>query len=201
MSRKAPGTLEVLTGNKRILFGAIVLLLALILAFSSIYKRTATYSRKGIIGSGETIGIEKRRPENKGKLNLKVDDETVSKSVEAALLNDNRELVRKVSLSDKGGSTVALDEGVNYFKLISGEDNIDYEYRIQFTYQPFRWLAIPAAIFTVFGVIAIYRGFDEFMTDFAKERIEESEEGEVETEEKGRHVDFMGINSEEGEDR
>lgn len=201
MNREAPGIWEVLSGNKRMLFGAVLLLLALILAFSAVYNKTATFSREGSVDSGETVGIEKRRSENEGKLNLKVDNETVSKSAEAALLDDNRELVRKVSLGGDRGSTVEIDKGVSYFKLISGEGNIDYEYRIQFSYQPFRWLAIPAAIFTVFGVIVIYRGFGEFMTDFAEKRVEELKEEEVETGEEGQHVDFMGINNEEGEDR
>ncbi len=201
MNRKAPGILEALTGNKRMLFGAVMLLLALILAFSAVYKKTATYSREGSVESGETVGIEKRRPEDEGKLYLKLDEESVSKSTEAALLKDNQEIVQKVSLGGDGGSTVEIGKGVSYFKLVSGEGSYDYEYRIKFSYQPFRWLSIPAALFTVFGVIAIYRGFDEFMADFAKERIGESEEGEVEIEEEGQHVDFMGINNEESEDR
>ncbi|MCF7890868.1 hypothetical protein K9M78_06575 [Candidatus Bipolaricaulota bacterium] len=199
MNREPPGILEVLTGNRRMLLGAVMLLLALILAFSAIYKRTATYSRTGSVDSGETVGIEKRRPENEGRLNVKLDDERRSKSAEAELLDDNRELVRRVSLSGDEGITVEIDEGVSYFKLVSGEDSYDYEYRIKFSYQPFRWLSIPAALFTVFGVIAVYRGFDEFMADFAKERIEDSGEEEVEPEE-GQQVDFMGIDNEESED-
>ncbi|MBS3788209.1 hypothetical protein KGY63_00690 [Candidatus Bipolaricaulota bacterium] len=200
MNREAPSIWEVLSGNMRMLFGAILLLLALILAFSAVYNKTGTFSQEGSVDPEETVGIEKRRPENEGKLNLKVDNETVSTSAEAALLDDNRELVQKVSLSGDGSNTVEIDEEVSYFKLVSGEDSYDYEYRIQFSYQPFRWLAIPAAIFTVFGVIAIYRGFDEFMTDFAEEKVEKTKEEGVETEE-GQHVDFMGINNEEGEDR
>ncbi|MBS3786649.1 hypothetical protein KGY79_00470 [Candidatus Bipolaricaulota bacterium] len=197
MNRKAPGILEVLSGNKRMLFGAVMLLLALILAFSAIYKRTATYYREGSIGPGETVGIEKRRPENEGKLNLKLEDQAVSKPIKAELLNDNREIVQRVSLDGEESSMVKIEKEVSYFKLASGEGSYDYEYRIQFSYQPFRWLSIPAALFTVFGVIAIYRGFDEFMADFAKERVQESEE---ELEEGGQHVDFMGIKNEEGED-
>lgn len=200
MNREAPGVLEVLTGNKRMLFGAVMLLLALILAFSAVYNRTATYSREGSIESGETVGIEKRRPKNEGKFTLKLDGERVSKSADAALLDDNRETVRKVSLSGDGVSTVEIGKGVSYFKLISGEGSYNYEYRIKFSYQPFRWLSIPAALFTIFGVVAIYRGFDEYLTDFAKERIKESEESEVGAEE-GQHVNFMGTDEKETEDK
>lgn len=200
MNREAPGILEVLTGNKRMLFGAVMLLLAIILAFSAVYNRTATYSREGSIKPGETVEIEKRRPENEGNFNLKLDEESASKFLEAVLLDDNREIVQEVFLSGDGGSTVELDEEVSYLKLVSGEGSYDYKYRIRFSYQPFRWLSIPAALFTVFGVIAIYRGFDEFISDFAKEKIEDLEEEEVETEEEGQHVDFMGINNEEEED-
>ncbi len=197
MNHEAPGILEVLTGNKRMLFGAVMLLLALILAFSAIYKEAATYSREGTVAPGETIGIEKRRPENEGRFNLKPDRESVSETVEVALLNENREPLRKVYPGGKDDSTVEISRETSYFKLVSGEGSYGYEYHIKFSYQPFRWLSIPAALFTVFGVIAIYRGFDEFMADFAKERAQESEE---ELEEEGQHVDFMGINNEEGED-
>ncbi|MBS3736884.1 MAG: hypothetical protein V5A87_08310 [Candidatus Bipolaricaulota bacterium] len=197
MNRKAPGILEVLTGNKRILIGAVMLLLALILAFSAVYNRTATYSREGSIESGETVGIEKRRPENEGKLNLKPVEESVSESAEVVLLDDNQEVLQTLYPGGKEDSAVEIDREASYFKLVSGEGSYDYEYRIEFSYQPLRWLSIPAALFTVLGVIAIYRGFDEFVADFAKEKIEESEE---ELEEEGQHVDFMGINNEEGED-
>jgi len=201
MNREPPGILEVLTGNKRILFGVVVLLLGLVLAFSAVYNRTARYSRTGTIGLGEAVGIEKRRSANEGKLILDPETSAVSKPGVVALLNDDRELMRKVSLNSLEENVVEIRGGESYFELASGETSYNYEYRVKFSYQPFRWLSIPAALFTVLGVVAIYRGFDEFMADFARKRVEESEVGEEETKGEGQHVDFMGIDNEKGEDR
>jgi hypothetical protein len=191
----APGVLEVLAGNRKTLFGLFSLLLAVALAFSAVYRRSATFSREGIVEPGETVGIEKRRPENEGKLNILPGEDSLDEPVEIVFLNNNREVIRKTQLA-RGGD-VGIDEADSYFRLASGGVDLSYEYRIDYSYQPLRFLAIPAALFTVFGVIAIYRGFEQFMSNFAAERVQELEDRE-EGENEGEHVDFMGLDNDEG---
>lgn len=191
----APGVLEVLTGNRKTLFGVASLLLAVVLAFSAVYRRSATFSREGDVESGETIGIEKRRPEDEGNLSILPREVPLEEPVEIVFLNDNLEVVRKTQL--ERGEDLGIEEGESYFRLASGGLDLNYEYRIDYSYQPLRLLAIPAALFTVFGVIAIYRGFEQFMSDFATERVQELEDRE-EGENEGDHVDFMGVDNGEG---
>lgn len=201
MRKKPPAIWEVLTGNRKVLFGVVSLLLALTLAFSAIYNRTSTYSSLGTIEPGETVGINKRRSGNEGKLKLTLEDEPARKSIKVTLLDDNQESVRSVSLnSQKETIAVEIGKKISYFKLVSGNKSYEYEYRIKFSYQPFRWFSIPAALFTVFGVVAVYRGFDEFIAEFAEERVQSSEEGEGEVRGEGRHVDFMGADNKENKD-
>ncbi|MBS3764888.1 hypothetical protein KGY71_00045 [Candidatus Bipolaricaulota bacterium] len=191
----APGVLEVLTGNRKTLFGVASLLLAVVLAFSAVYRRSATFSREGGVESGETIGIEKRRPEDEGNLSILPREVPLEEPVEIVFLNDNLEVVRKTQL--ERGEDLGIEEGESYFRLASGGLDLNYEYRIDYSYQPLRLLAIPAALFTVFGVIAIYRGFEQFMSDFATERVQELEDREQGKNE-GDHVDFMGVDNGEG---
>lgn len=191
----APGVLEVLAGNRKTLFGLFSLLLAVALAFSAVYRRSTTFPREGIVEPGETVGIEKRRPEKEGKLNILPGEDSLDEPVEIVFLNNNREVVRKTQLAS--GEDVGIDETDSYFRLASGGVDLNYEYRIDYSYQPFRLLAIPAALFTVFGVIAIYRGFEQFMSDFAAERVQELEDRE-DGENEGEHVDFMGVDKGEG---
>ncbi len=191
----APGVLEVLTGNRKTLFGVASLLLAVVLAFSAVYRRSATFSREGDVESGETIGIEKRRPEDEGNLSILPREVPLEEPVEIIFLNNNLEVVRKTQL--ERGEDLGIEEGESYFRLASGGLDLNYEYRIDYSYQPLRLLAIPAALFTVFGVIAIYRGFEQFMSDFATERVQELEDRE-EGENEGDHVDFMGVDNGEG---
>ena len=188
---EAPSILEVLTGNKKILFGLALLVLALILAFSAIYKRTKTYSQEGNIGLGETVEIEKKITKQEGELRLKIDEKSTTRSVKINFFGDNNEVVREVYLSSEESKSIKLDGEVSYFKLVSGEGVLYYKYIIKYSYQPLRLLSLPAAILTVFGVIATYRGFDEFMIDFAKMRAKESNENKVLTEREDQHVDFM----------
>ncbi len=192
----APGVLEVLTGNRKTLVGVISLLLAVALAFSAVYRRDATFSREGAVEPGETVGIEKRGPKDEGKLNILPKEGALDEHVEIVFLNDNREIVSRTQLA--GGEEAEINEGVSYFRLISDGVGLNYEYRINYSYQPLRLLAIPAALFTVFGVIAIYRGFEQFISDFAAERVKELE-GREEGENEGEHVDFMGVDNAGGD--
>ena len=191
MNFQPPSVLEVLTGNKKILMGAVSLILALTLAFTSVYKKTANYSRKGIIKPTEIVGIERRKSNNEGELAIKLDRGTASESIEVELLDDDLRPIRSVSFTESEDKTAEIDKEVSYFRLVSSERNFEYEYRIKFSYQPFRLLSIPAGLFTIFGVIAVYKGFDQFISDFAKKKIEQSENEEID--EEGQHVNFMGM--------
>ncbi len=197
-SDSPPGVWEVLTGNRKTIFGVFSFLLALLLAFSAVYRRSATFSSKGIIESGETVGIEKREPENEGELSIFLGEGTSRESVKIALMDEDLETLREIEpLGDKRSAQLEIGPKTSFFRLLSDGVRLNYEYRIDYSYQPFRLLAIPAALFTVFGVIAIYRGFEQFMSDFAAERVqglEDREEGENE----GEHMDFMGLDNDEG---
>lgn len=192
-----PGVWEVLTGNRKTIFGFFSFLLALLLAFSAVYRRSATFSSKGVIESGETVGIEKREPENEGELNIFLGEGAPEGPVKMALMDENLETIRKVEhLGDNRSAQLEIGPNTSFFRLLSDGVRLNYEYRINYSYQPFRLLAIPAALFTVFGVIAIYRGFEQFMSDFAAERVQELEDQD-EGEKEGEHVDFMGVDNEE----
>lgn len=189
-----PGVWEVLTGNQKTIFGVFSFLLALLLAFSAVYRKSATFSSKGVIESGETVGIEKREPENEGKLNISLGEGTSKEPVKIALMDENLDTLREVeSLGDNRSAQLEIGPNTSFFRLLSDGVRLNYEYRIDYSYQPFRLLAIPAALFTVFGVIAIYRGFEQFMSDFASERAREVN-SEEKPEKPGEHVDFMGTN-------
>ncbi|MFP4135554.1 MAG: hypothetical protein ACLFTO_00750 [Candidatus Acetothermia bacterium] len=93
-----------------------------------------------------------------------------------------------------GEAGLEIDGSASYFRVNSNDTRLNYEYEINYTYQPFRLLAIPAGLLTVFGVVALYRGFEEFMSNFAERRAKE-----LEKEKSGGHVDFMGIDEEDVE--
>lgn len=196
MNGEVPGILEVFTGNRKMILGVLALLLALVLAFSAIYRRRSTYSREGTVEPGKTVGIAKRKPENEGVLKLISAGGTEKRKFRVALLDDERRVIDEVDLVGSERSVEITDE-VDYFKPIAG-GSFDYKYEIRFSYQPFRLLAVPAGILTLLGVVAVYRGFEQYMADFAEARVGETEGTETKEEERP-DIDFMGTGSEESE--
>lgn len=191
MADKVPGILEVLTSNGKMLFGVFALLLALLFAFSGIYTRSGTIRRKGTLSSGESVKIEKKKRVDSGVLTLGASSLSENRSLEVYLLgqSENRLAVRTLAAGEEVKLTIG--SGTSSFKLAGGPGEASYEYSLEYSYQPLRSLSILAALLTVFGVIAVYKGFDQFMVKFAEEKVDDMERPSEEGEESG-HVDFMG---------
>ncbi|MEF8797904.1 MAG: hypothetical protein V5A79_00605 [Candidatus Bipolaricaulota bacterium] len=197
MKNKPPGVIETLIGNRKIVFGIISLFLALVLAFFAIHRRVATYSEKGLVEPGGTVGINRRNPNDEGKLSLKFARKDDPNLTEAVMLDYERNILETFTLKPGRDKELNIDSEVSYFKLARDGSTLTYSYVFQYTYQPFRLLSLPAALFTLFGVIAVYRGFNQYMTKFAEEKSRGSEEKGSENE--GQHADFMGSDDWNGE--
>lgn|GEM_PF-2294426 len=195
---RVPGIVEVLTSNGKMFFGVFALLLALLFAFSGIYIRSGTIRRQGTVSSGESVVIEKRKQVDSGVLTLGASSGRENRSLEVYLLgkNENKLMVRSLPVGEEVSLTIGAR--ASSFKLVGGPGKVSYEYRLNYSYQPLRSLSIPAALLTVFGVIAVYRGFDQFMVKFAEEKVDETE-GPTEEGDESNHVDFMGGEDEGGE--
>ncbi|MFB6291733.1 MAG: hypothetical protein ABEJ25_08430 [Candidatus Bipolaricaulia bacterium] len=199
MNYEAPGVFEVLTGNKKILTGILLLVIGLVLAFSAVYRRTDTYSRQGILESGSSLALKNTRSDSQRKLTLiRSDNPELSETIKVVFLNDDRTEVRSELVGPAEVLNLQLGSEVKYVKQATDGAKVKYRYSFSYTYQPFRLLAIPAALLTVIGVVAVYRGFNQFMKKFAERKIEE-DEPEAEVEEQG--VNFMGIEDQKEEDQ
>lgn len=191
MDKRVPGVLETLTSNKKMVFGIVSLLFALLLAFSGVYRKSGTIERQGMVATGELVGIKKRGKIDSGILRLSSSGKHQNKSFKVLLFGgEGKRLKVKKILA---GETIEVKIGsqISSFELVGGSGEARYEYSLDYSYQPLRWFSVLAAVFTVIGVIAVYRGFNQFMHKFAERRIKEEEGGGGNSEE-GSHVDFMG---------
>lgn len=195
MDERVPGVVEVLTSNGKMLFGVFSLLLALLFAFSGVYRRSGTIQREGTIEVGEVVPLEEHKGVDSGALTLVLPDQPSARSFEVLLLGKNEEKLDVRTLVSGEKVELKIGSRTSYFKLAGSSGEASYEYSLDYSYQPLRLLSILAALLTAFGIVAIYKGFDQFMSKFAERRIKESKEEEGQPEE-GSHVDFMGSEGE-----
>lgn len=198
MDDKTPGIVETLTANKKMKFGVLFFVLALILGFSAIYMKTETYSEKGYLGSEQTIRIKKPRSNVQGKLYLSYDDSgSDMNQIEVSVLNQNREVIDSSVLRFGDNETLNLSANAEFFRKEEESGGISYSYLIYFSYQPYRVLSIPTLFLTVFGVLLVYKGFDEHMNSLSK-GIKSSK-----SQKKGKdqqEIDFMGVKEKKDEE-
>jgi len=191
VDKKAPGVVEVLTGNRRMILGLVSFLLALLLAFSAIHRRSDSFQRKGELVPGTMVGVKKRASNDTGTLTVILSGASEEDRAKLILLDEKERELSSESLIPEEETELDIGTKVSYFKLVGGSSEASYEYQVDFTYQPWRSLAIPAGLLTIFGVIAVFKGFSQYMSEFAERQARESvDDGKYE--EEGAHVDFMG---------
>ncbi|KXB04793.1 hypothetical protein AKJ50_00060 [candidate division MSBL1 archaeon SCGC-AAA382A13] len=194
MTDRTPGIIETLTGNKKIEFGILSLIIALILGFSAIYVQTEIYSDEGNLNSTQVVRIEKTGLNAQGELYLNYkDSNSYTNIIKVNILNQNRNIINSTELDPGENKKLILNSGATFFRKEENHGVISYNYYIYYSHYPYGLLSIPALILTIFGVISVLKGFNQYVNTVAREKEKSN------ADEKEENIDFMGVKKKEEE--
>lgn len=195
MDDKTPGIMETLTANKKVKVGVLFFILALILGFSAVYTETKSYSEKGYLNSDQTVRINRPRLNAQGKLLLYNISQHSKNPVEVSILNQKKEVITSTTLRSGENKTVNLIANAEFFRKEGDTGRISYIYHLYYPFQPYRLFSIPALFLTFFGIVLVYKGFDEYMNTLKKVR----KSSKSRDKRKQQDINFMGIYEEKEE--
>lgn len=170
---RSVSTREVL-GNRSSKVGLLLLGLAVLCAFLSIYSDVKTYHGEEVLNSKGKKKLEQRSNVINSSIRLKyTSPDNSSKSVTVTVLDfENNETWEFEANGSK--RTYDLDPDAYWLRYNQSEGELFYHQKIVYSGHPFRILTIPAFIMTVVGIVMFYRG--KYSTKKEKELEREGRE-------------------------
>lgn len=173
-------------GNRSSKVGLLLLGLAVLCAFLSIYSDVETYHGEEVLNGEGKKKLEQRSNVINSSIRLKyTPSENSSSSVTVTVLDyeNNESWEYEANGSER---TYDLDPEAYWLRYNRSEGELFYHQKIVYSAHPFRILTIPAFIMTVIGIVMFYRG--KYSTKKEKEleregreereKMQEQEEGE-----------------------
>ncbi len=201
MSNGNVSVLEAIRNNKKIQLGILAFLIALIMGFAAIYVQEGSYSEEGYLYSNQSITLGIGEGGSKGRLYLSYNMYS-EKSTPAQIDIKDRQhkVINSIEIEPGENRSTELTKNAFLIETENFSDNIIYNYQMQYSYQPYGFLSIPALIFAIFGIIVVFRGFNQYLDSLKKEKRKSKSD---KPSEKEKDIDFMGIEKkrEEDEDR
>ena len=198
MGEETPGIIETLKGNRKTKIGVVCFIVALVLGFAAVYVETGVLTEEGNMKSDIAIRLRITGLSSQRDLLLDYDVSTPGeKKTSIRVLDKNREVINTIELDPGENTALSLSKEAAYLKRAEVYGNVSYVYTMNYSRHPFGLLAIPALLLTIFGVVTVYKGFNEYMKDLAgEEKGSNSDRQRVDQ----HNVDFMGLKKERDEE-